>query len=98
MCDLSRPSHPLPPDLHTDRTVWTLKNTNQYNDWQQARVPIPPTSRDYYVKLVGQYGPDVTSPVGGVGVDDVTFTDLACACEFLPMTLDYNILRELCDI
>ncbi|GFR70351.1 MAM and LDL-receptor class A domain-containing protein 1-like [Elysia marginata] len=67
------------PGSQTEKVAWSLKNANQYNDWKQARVPIPPSTRDYFIKMVGQYGPDVNSPVGGIGVDDVTFTDSACA-------------------
>ncbi|XP_035827622.1 MAM and LDL-receptor class A domain-containing protein 1-like [Aplysia californica] len=67
------------PDINKDEYVWQIKDTNQASNWQQARLPIPVISHDYTVVFEGVYGAKTTNPIGGIGFDDVSFTDSSCA-------------------
>ncbi|BFZ04222.1 hypothetical protein BsWGS_07261 [Bradybaena similaris] len=69
------------PGLSQTIFVWQLTNLSPQSSamWHIAKAPIPVNSNDYYVIIQGLYGSNNSNPTGGIGVDDVSFSDSNCA-------------------
>lgn len=68
-------------DTSVVRIAWQRKNTSPSAIWMQGRVPIPVNLKDYFITIQGVYTSNVSVPVGGIGIDDITFTESNCACK-----------------
>ena len=72
-------------DANINKNIWQVNvnsQTGATNSWNQAKVPIPATSKDYLIVMEALYGGS-SQQTGGTGFDDVSFSDSSCACKWI---------------